>query len=149
NVTGTGDFLFRDDSTSLTLGPVGILGGITTNGGRVAVATTTSGGITLAAQGGITSGGGEIDISVAAGGTFTNSAIVSSAAAGGGGTIVILADAMTLSTGGIDPDMGTVVLGPRSTTNNIALGAASSAGTLGLQQSDLNSILATRMLQIG
>ncbi len=48
SVTGTGNsFLFRNDSLDLTIGTVGALSGITTNGGAVTLSTTTSGNIVL------------------------------------------------------------------------------------------------------
>ena len=153
-VTGTGNsFAFRDDSTALTIGGVSVAGGptingVTTAGGQIYLATTTTGGITANAA--ITSNGGSIAIVTAPGATFTNDAAISSTGTGGGGTIMLLGDDLALSGGGgtIDAGTGTVLLGPTTTGQNIVLGAASTAGSLGLQNADFASITAG-MVQVG
>ena len=117
--------------------------GITTNAGSIGLATTGSGAIAISSP--VSSGGAEIDIAAAPGSGVTNTAAISS----GGGNIVILGDTMSLSGGTLNAGtIGTVVLGPATTTDAIALGAASGPGVLGLVQADLSSVTA-EMLQIG
>ncbi len=159
SVTGSGgSFSFRDDSTPLTIGtvvtnpdPNSTIRGITTNDGRIAVATTTSGGVTANQQ--IASTGGEVDIAVAPGSTFTNNtdntAGPATAISSGNGNVVVLADSMTFAANStINAGSGTVVLGPATTGDSIVLGAPSSAGTLGLQTSELATITAG-MIEVG
>jgi hypothetical protein len=158
-VTGSGSsFAFRDDATQLTIGTVdisdtgvGFVNGITTADGRITVSTTTSGNVTANTQ--VASTGGEIDIAAAPGSRFINNTeslpTSPSSISSGGGNIVILADAMALAaTSTINAGSGTVVLGPATTNDNIMLGAASTAGTLGLQSSDLATI-AAGLIQVG
>jgi fibronectin-binding autotransporter adhesin len=110
-VTGSGDFLFRNDNTPINVNSV------TTQGGRVSLSTTTAGSVSVQSAG-IASNGGEIDIAVSPGVTFTNAGAIDS----GGGNIVILADAMSLSQGTISG--GTVVLGPRTLSTSLSEPAA-------------------------
>ncbi len=158
-VTGAGNsFAFRDNSTPLTIGEVSLaedraafITGVTTQDGRIALSTTTSGGITVNQP--IGSTGGEIDIAVAPGSGFTNNtdstATLPTAITSGNGNIVVLADAMTLAANStINAGSGTIVLGPATTGDTIVLGAASSAGTLGLQTTDLATMTAG-MIQVG
>ncbi len=144
SVSGSGNGVsFRDDSTPL------IVDGITTNDGRIALATTTSGSVTVNSQ--IASNGAEIDIAVAPGSAFiTNTNTFAPLASGllsKNGNIVILADQMTLNAL-VNAGTGTVVLGPSTPTDNIVLGTISSPGTLGLQTSDFNAIRAG-MVEVG
>ena len=144
-VTGSGAFLFRNDSTDITVGL-----GVTTNGGRISLSTTTSGNIGTGSQSAaINSSGGEIDIAVAPGSAFTNSAKAQISSSGG--NIVILADNMSLSGGlggqTIDAGSGAVVLAPATASRNFGFGFH--AGTaLVLQQADIDTVTAG-MLQIG
>jgi filamentous hemagglutinin family protein len=138
-VTGSGnEFLFRDNATPLT-----VLGGISTDDGRIALSTTNSGNVVVESV--ISSAGGEIDIAVAPGSSFSNIDNPFAPLPGGinsaNGNIVVLADAMTLGST-IKAGTGTVVLGPATTDDNILLGGASTPGTLGLQTSDLATITA-------
>ena len=163
-----GDFAFRNDSAGIQVGTVagvpGIFSGILF-AGDIQLQTTTAGGITVNQP---LDAGNAIEIAVAPGYQFTNNAANSAAflnyydgigfslssIAGldtsfANAPVVILADQMSLSGGTINAGFGGVLLGPASTSGvNVALGAASSVGTLGLQQADLATITAGA-LQIG
>ena len=143
-VSGAGNsFLFRNKATDLTVGIVSGTTGIATANGRIALATTGSG--TIAVSNAIASTGGEIDLAAAPGSGISNAGGIVS----GGGTVVLLGDTLGLSAGGtLSAGTGTVVLGPSTTSVAIALGGASSSGTLGLQAADLAPITASA-LQIG
>jgi len=135
-----GNFTLRNDNAGLAVDVVGCgCGGIFTTTGDVALLTTNAGGITVNQQ---ISAGGAVAIGVAAGSGFANNSEI-----GANGTVVILADTMSLAAGAIATG-GTVLLGPTTVGNSIALGAAGGAGTLGLQQVDLDTI-AAGALQIG
>ncbi len=158
----SGKFLFRDDRQDLVIG-FGDGTGVFTNGGPLTVGTTgtSATGFNLSIEGGsvVSSSGGPITLRAGGhGGTFTNNGIVDSTAGsppatpGVAGNILILADSMMLGTGTIGAATlgaaGTVVLGPATLTNSIALGTPAQGGSLNLLQSDLDSISAG-MLQVG
>src|SRR5205814_9954043 len=110
--------------------------------------TTGAGDITINQP---LSSGAAINIAVAPGFGFTNNStggfldFGGRAAAGldatfANGPIVVLADTMSLAGGPINAGRRTVVLGPATLTNGVALGAAGGAGTLGLLQADFDTI---------
>ncbi len=133
------------DGVSLTIGSVDGVGGVSTAGGQIQVATKGSGAITI--NGPVASNGGEIDIAAAPGFGLTNT---TTSIASGGGNIVLLGDTLALGggAGSVNAVAGTIVLAPSTTSDNIILGAASSAGTLGLQTADFATITAGQV-QIG
>ena len=180
---GTNAFVFRNNSTPLTVGalprptigvafaattgvataaPIGSgplaspLSGVTTAGGALTVATTgtTTPGLGLEVDSSISSQGGPITLMAGGiGGTFSNFDAIDSTSAATAGNIVILGDAISLASGRIAGTInagtsGTVLLGPVSATNAIAIGAAGSSRTLGLLPADLSTVTAG-MLQIG
>jgi filamentous hemagglutinin family protein len=177
-VSGPGNgFLFRNDQRDLTIQSVPADGnsfaGVTTNGGALEVVTTAT--ATAHANFSIvagTSGNGPIRTTVSSGGgaitlmaggrgaTFSNGGTINSTAAGSAapppfdraGNIVILADAMALSSGTISARLGgttaSVVLGPVTPTNPTTLGTPAPVGSLNLLQADLDTISAG-MLQVG
>ena len=137
------------------------LSGITTNGSAVTVATTggTAGvsPLTVAPAVSIASGGGAITMMAGGtGATFTNNGTIDSAAAApaAAGNIAIVADAISFGSpsaisGTINAGTtGTVMLGPFTAANEIALGATGSPGVFGLAPTDLASISAG-LLQVG
>jgi filamentous hemagglutinin family protein len=138
---------------SLTAGSGGTIindaGTIGSNGGAI---TLVAGGADSAIMntGTVSSGGGAITLTA---GGITNAGAIDSTSisAAAAGNILILADAIELFA---DPSTvnagasGTVVLGPVTLTDSIALGGAGSAGTLGLLPADLATVTAG-MLQIG
>jgi len=155
-----GDFKFVNHDAGIQVDTVGGFVGIFTDFGNIDLATTGAGAIVVNTP---VNAGTAINIAVAPGYGFTNNAsdnflfdfnngLFSTAGLDtsfAGAPIVILADQMSLSAGTINAGSGTVILGPASTSGvNIALGAAGGAGTLGLQQADLDSI-AAGALQIG
>ena len=156
-ITQTGSFLFRNDQHNLAIGP----GGISTNGGPITVVTTgtcgTAGcGLTILTGSFVSSLGGRITLMAGgAGGTFLNQGTIGSKAASppAAGNITIVADAISLASSPPSVDAGTtgtVMLGPFTAANGIALGTTgpTATGVLGLTQADLNQI-AAGTLQVG
>jgi filamentous hemagglutinin family protein len=155
-------FAFRDDDAGLTVGTVNVgnsdrevdVVGITTNDGRIALATTTAGNVTVNTP--ISSAGGEIDIAVAPYSDFINNTAfpntnlqTSGSIVSGNGNIAILADTMTFSPAStIEAGSGTLLLGPATLTENVVLGALGGAGTLGLQATDF-ATMSAGALQVG
>ncbi|HXQ15508.1 MAG TPA: YDG domain-containing protein [Caulobacteraceae bacterium] len=132
------------NGASLTIGTVAGVSGINTSN-QIQVATHGSGAITIA--GPIASGGGQIDLAAAPGFGVNNTttSIVS-----GGGAIVLLGDSIALGggAGSVNAGSGTLVLAPSTPSDNIVLGAASGAGSLGLQTADVATVTAGQV-QIG
>jgi filamentous hemagglutinin family protein len=134
------------------------LSGITTNGGAETVATTgLTGGVatlTVAPAVSIASSGGAITLMAGGvGATFTNQGRIDSTAAApaAAGNIAIVADAISFGSipGTINAGTrGTVMLGPFTAANEIALGATGSPGVFGLAPTNLASITAG-LLQVG
>ena len=182
SVSGAGNaFLFRNAGRNLTIEAIppdstNGLPGLTTKGGdvtfRLPGLTTKGGDITVLTTGGfdltisrgegtvptptpVSADGGTITLLAGGqGGLFTNLGAIDSTAAGADGNIVILADAMRLAGGTIGAGTGTVLIGPATLTEAIALGATPPppglqvAGRLNLTAEDLASVTAGT-LQIG
>jgi filamentous hemagglutinin family protein len=142
-------------SSANMTGPAGNpLAGVSTNGAAITVATTGGANLTVASSSVVSDGGAITLMAGGAGATFTNDDVVASTdpSPAVAGNIAIIADAMSLATGRIiaatPGASGTVMVGPFTASDGIALGAVGSAGVLGLAPADLASITAG-LLQVG
>jgi filamentous hemagglutinin family protein len=141
--------------SAITSGPLaGPLAGVSTTGAAVTVATTGGANLTVA-NSSVVSDGGAITLMVGGtGATFTNDDVVASTGVSPAlaGNIAIIANNQTLAPGAIiaatPGASGTVLLGPFTATDGIALGTSGSPGVLGLTTADLASIRAG-LLQVG
>ncbi len=163
SVSGAGNaFLFRNAGRNLTIEAIppnstNGLPGLTTKGGNITVLTTGGFDLTiarghLAVPTPVFSDGGTITLMAGGpGGLFTNRGAIDSTTKGADGNIVVLADAMSLAGGAIAAGTGTVLLGPATLTEGIALlppPGLQHVGRLDLTAEDLASVTAST-LQIG